>query len=301
MSMTSETRMLTLYSRTFRRSRRKYGARPWASFGSLNPEVVFVVGSPRSGTSFTATAIGSVPGFLDLGEVPRLKAAIPNLYALKVAGDEDRVARRAARIVRLSERVGMAAPHRAIEQTPETTFLVTELARVFPEAQFVHLIRDGRDVAASLIDRGWLAGGPDERVVARAEGNTQDDAGQSFGAYPRFWVESGRESEFVAASEATRAAWVWRRYEEAAQAQLGKIDPSRVVEIRYEDLAAAPQEMAVRVAAELRAADVPDSLGAAFRAMHARSVGRFHEALGPDQISDIEIAAGALLHDLGYC
>src|SRR5438094_1984597 len=40
---------------------------------------VFVVGSPRSGTTFTGSALGSQPGWVDLGEVPILKAAVPRL------------------------------------------------------------------------------------------------------------------------------------------------------------------------------------------------------------------------------
>jgi hypothetical protein len=44
--------------------------------------LAFVVGSPRSGTSFTGTALGSLPGWVDLGEVPLLKAAVPELVDL---------------------------------------------------------------------------------------------------------------------------------------------------------------------------------------------------------------------------
>ena len=44
--------------------------------------LVFVVGSPRSGTTFLAGAIGAVPGFADLTEVTPLKAAIPALAGL---------------------------------------------------------------------------------------------------------------------------------------------------------------------------------------------------------------------------
>ena len=39
-------------------------------FGRLDDRLVFVLGSPRSGTTFLAGAIGSLPGFVDLGEVP---------------------------------------------------------------------------------------------------------------------------------------------------------------------------------------------------------------------------------------
>jgi len=44
--------------------------------------LAFVVGSPRSGTSFTGRALGSQPGWVDLGEVPILKAAVPALVQL---------------------------------------------------------------------------------------------------------------------------------------------------------------------------------------------------------------------------
>src|SRR2546423_12503537 len=45
---------------------------------------VFVVGAPRSGTTFTGSALGSQPGWVDLGEGPLLKAAGPRLAGLPV-------------------------------------------------------------------------------------------------------------------------------------------------------------------------------------------------------------------------
>ena len=44
-------------------------------FGRLDDRLVFVVGSPRSGTTFLAGAIGALPGFVDLGEVGHLNPA----------------------------------------------------------------------------------------------------------------------------------------------------------------------------------------------------------------------------------
>ena len=64
-------------------------------FGPLDDRLVFVLGSPRSGTTFLAGAIGSVPGFVDLGEVPPVKAAVPELAALPA----DDAARRLRRIL----------------------------------------------------------------------------------------------------------------------------------------------------------------------------------------------------------
>jgi len=41
------------------------------------------------------------------------------------------------------------------DKTPSYIRHLPELAEAFPDAQFVHLIRDGRDVAASMRDAGW--------------------------------------------------------------------------------------------------------------------------------------------------
>ena len=44
------------------------------------------------------------------------------------------------------------------DKTPHQVENITALAEVFPDAQFVHIIRDGRDVAISMRKAGWLKG-----------------------------------------------------------------------------------------------------------------------------------------------
>lgn len=46
------------------------------------------------------------------------------------------------------------------DKTPGYVSYVAELARWFPTAQFVHVIRDGREVAASLAERPWGSRSP---------------------------------------------------------------------------------------------------------------------------------------------
>ena len=43
---------------------------------------VFVLGAPRSGTTFVAGSIGRVPGLVDLGELKPWKSEIPRLASL---------------------------------------------------------------------------------------------------------------------------------------------------------------------------------------------------------------------------
>src|SRR5919109_1116189 len=174
-----------------------------ARLGRLNERLVFVLGSPRSGTTFLARSIGTLPGFVDLGELTAHKAAIPELAGLPA----EEAAPRIRRVLDSTRRIGLVAGLRAVEQTPENVFLGEALRLAFPAARFVHVVRDGRDVVCSLLDRGWLSAG-------RGGG---DDAGLPYGATPRFWVEQERAEEFQRASDARRAAWAWRRYVGAAR------------------------------------------------------------------------------------
>jgi hypothetical protein len=241
--------------------------------------MVFVVGSPRSGTTLVGNSLGSQPGFVDLGEVPLLKAAVPRLVGLPV----EEQAREVRRVVQLVRNLGLVHGLRGVEQNPETSYVLEGALRAYPEAKAVHVIRDGRDVICSLLERGWLGAG-------RAG---VDDANQAYGAHARFWIEPDRRQEFEEASEATRAAWAWRTYVTAA-----RVAPARTIELRYESLAADPAGEAERVAREL---DVdPAPLAAAFGNVHARSIGRWRTELTPDQLADVEAEAGQLLAQLGY-
>ena len=247
--------------------------------GPLDDRLVFVLGSPRSGTTFLGNSIGSLPGFIDLGEVAPLKAAIPELSRRP----PEEAAAELRALLAQTRRLGLVGSLRPVEQTPESVFVAPALALAFPEACFVHIVRDGRDVVCSLLERGWLS----------AERGGADDAGHAYGSRARFWVEPERREEFERAEDARRAAWAWRRYVTAAR-DLGE----RSLEIRYERLAQRPDELAATVARFL--AVPPDPLAAAFQAAHSTSVGRWQTDLSADQIADVEDEAGALLTELGY-
>ena len=72
-----------LQLRVAKRLAPRRGASLRERLGRLDERLVFVIGSPRSGTTFLAGAIGSLPGFVDLGEVAPVKAAVPELVALE--------------------------------------------------------------------------------------------------------------------------------------------------------------------------------------------------------------------------
>lgn len=277
--MTSTLSTAGLHLRAAQRLLRRGSGSLRARFGPLDDRLVFVLGSPRSGTTFLGSSIGSLPGFVDLGEVAPLKAAIPELAALP----PEEAAPRLRGILDRTRRLALLGGLRALEQTPEDAFVAHALAAAYPSACFVHIVRDGRDVVCSLLDRGWLSAGK----------SGGDDAGLPYGPDTRFWVEPERREQFTAASDARRAAWAWRRYVSAARAL-----EERTIEVRYERLGESPDAVAAAIAEFLGAAREPltEALGRA----HGTSVGRFRSELSPEQLADVEDEAGELLRELGY-
>ena len=118
-----------LQLRVAKRLAPRRGASLGERFGRLDDRFVFVVGSPRSGTTFLAGAIGSLPGFVDLGEVAPVKAAVPELASLP----PDDAARRLRRILAVSRRVGLVGAVRPVEQTPEMAFVVRAIPLAYPD------------------------------------------------------------------------------------------------------------------------------------------------------------------------
>jgi hypothetical protein len=207
---------------------------------------VFIFGSPRSGTTLLYHMLLSAGGFVRyrtethvynvLG--PRfggLKTAAQREGALEVwlASDchklsglsTDEVREAVRRDVRcpgdflhvvmgaMARRQGVA---RWAESTPAHAVHLVEIARELPNALFVHVVRDGRDVAASLAKQGWVRPLPFDRncpVLAAA-------------AYWSWLVGRGR--------------------------QQGRRLGSRYIEVRYEDLVEAPAPTLSRLGEFLR-------------------------------------------------
>jgi hypothetical protein len=247
---------------------RALGQRP--RFGR-EERLVFVVGCPRSGTTFVGRAIGGLPGFVDFGEVTPWKAALPG----GPSATELRT------ILERIRRIGLAWGLRGVEQTPETAHVLATALEAYPEALAVHVLRDGRDVVCSLLERGWL----------NADSEGRDDARLAYGSEPRFWVEPERRAEFDEVSDARRCAWAWRRYVEAARAAGAG---ERLLELRYESLASVADRLAEFLGADAKAThraldDFRDS-----------SIGRWRGQLTSEQLADIDAEAGPLLAELGY-
>jgi Sulfotransferase family len=254
---------------------------------------LFVLGAPRSGTSLLGDLIGQLPEFSYHYEPPITKAAARYVYEGRWS---PWFAARFYRWVyrRLMRRVAETR-HRFAEKTPQNCFVVPFLASTFPDASFVHIVRDGRDAALSYVRKPWL-------TEAGRKSGQRETGGYPFGPFARFWVEAERRSEFESTTDLDRCLWAWRRHVEAALDAARSVPRDRWLEVRYEDLAREPAKVGARVLDFLGVtADSSRSrLLDALRRVKPDSVGRYQRELDAAAQSTVEKQAGALLRRLGY-
>lgn len=261
---------------------------------ALDPRLrqpVFILGAPRSGTTFLGSCFGALPDVSYHFEPRPTKAAARHVY--EGSWSEQRAARTFRASYALLQVAAGHGGRRFAEKTPENCFIVPFLLRTFPDATFVHIVRDGRDVAVSHAEKPWLAAGS-------AGGAGRGRAGAVWGPWPRWWVEPDRAEEFTAVSDLSRTAWAWRRFTEAALAHLAEIPAGRVLTVRYEDVVLDPEDAAVTIGRFLGHEQPPEPLRAALLRAKPDSIGRWRSALDDQGRAEIEREAGALLRRLGY-
>ncbi|MEE2567149.1 sulfotransferase family protein [Hyphobacterium marinum] len=179
---------------------------------------IFIGGAPRSGTTLLR-AIVNASGTIACGPEARIVPALAALsaqveamhmpvlqaqYGLAPAALHDRFA---TAINAFFEPMAEATGRRVAEKTPANILHFAQLRRLFPHSPLVAIVRDGRDVVASLLSMDWT----DARTGAPM------DIVRDAGAAARLWVAS------IEAGEAMRG------------------DPN-YFELRYESLVTHPRD-----------------------------------------------------------
>jgi len=135
------------------------------------------------------------------------------------------------------------------------------LLRIWPRARFVHLLRDGRDVARSCIGMGWAA---------------------------NVWHGAER----------------WIRAEELWAALAPAVQPSRRLELRYEDLILSPEKELARVCAFLGtdydAAMLDYSRDSSYERPDPKLIAQWKKKLAPAELALLEARIGPMLRARGY-
>jgi hypothetical protein len=167
-----------------------------------------------------------------------------------------------------------------------------------PDCRMIYLVRDGRDVADSMVrkydilsDRSLATLDSNESVLGRRRGEL----------YVPWWVEPGKEDTFLGADQFVRAIWMWSELNARCERFLERPDvreSGRVLEVRYEQLMAEPVSQGEALIEHLGM-----RMGARARARleegHLRSHG-IHRSRNPASIRLAEEIAGPQLRRLGY-
>lgn len=287
--------------RTVRADRRRFqmsvegisARRVWGVFRPNLQNPVFIVGAPRSGTTFLGNCIATLPEFSYHFEPVITKYASQYIYEQKWSPAK------AQRIYRfaygLLMRLHGTGHLRFAEKTPRNCFLIPFLSEAFPTAQFIHIVRDGRDAALSYSQKPWL------QASAGGSGKVEP-GGFALGPTPRFWVEADRRQAFAETSDIHRCIWAWRRHVEAARRDLAALDAGRVCEVRYETLLRQPHLVAEGLLSFLGIENTAsrERFLAQIGMVDENRIGRYQTQLDTDQLAQIKAEAGSLLRELNY-
>lgn len=254
---------------------------------------LFLIGSPRSGTTFLGNCLASLPEFSYHFEPIATKASAR--YCYNQLWSEQKLAWFYRNVYAWLMRIHANGDLRFAEKTPRNCFIIPFLAQTFPEAQFIHIIRDGRDVALSLSKKPWF-------LAAQANSGRYEPGGYPYGPYSQFWVEEDRRQEFEETSDIHRCIWVWKRFTEDALSAASTLPSERYCEVRYESIGETPQLCAEQLLDFMRI-DNPSSRAAFTQALNTvdpNLSGQWRTGLTDEDLSVVEQEAGSLLSALSY-
>lgn len=272
---------------------------------------VFVMGCHRSGTNLLYDMLLSSGGFaIYRGYLPIYKILIPRFGSMKSRAHREKILEAWLRSKGF-RRTGLDAEplsarildecrnggdfirvvmddvarsqhiHRWAMYDPDNVLHVERVKRDLPNALFVHIIRDGRDIALSLKKMG--------------------------GFTPLPWDRSPTESLV-----ATSLYWEWMVHRGRAH---GRKFPADYIEIRYEDLIINPQETLAKLGGFIdhdldydriqraglgRLSETNSSFREEVAKERINPLGRWKERLAHADVAAIEATVGECLEENGY-
>lgn len=270
---------------------------------------VFIVGCPRSGTSFLYHLLLSAGGFAEFHTQMNAYDVLGPIYgpldsvknkkrmmrdwlqskAFRVSGlngnkieskivSECRSVADFLRII-MEEVARIQGVDRWVDSTPTNVPHMLRIASDFPDAQFLHIIRDPRDIALSLEKRKWTRPLPWHK----------DKALLAAGLYWEWIVRKGRK--------------------------YGSGLSSRYMELHYEDLVQKPREILPKIGrflqhdldydriqrASIGSVKTPlTSFGEDLKQGEFNPVGRWKERFPPEQLRQFEDLIGSYMAERGY-
>jgi hypothetical protein len=174
---------------------------------------------------------------------------------------------------------------RVAEKTPSNLLVFPQLRRIFPDSALIHVIRDGRDVVASRLERDRDAAGPAgiDRVARASE-------------RAREWAEAMRLRRGMLADAGLAAAYQEVRYEELVRA------PETALRRLFAGIGEPFDPVVLSFHRQERNVDGTEEWSAAAvrQPIYVSSIGRWRTVLNPEMLAAVMTEAREELAELGY-
>lgn len=277
------------------------------------PRTVIMIGAARSGTKILRDALAEATGS---GRVPY---DIGYVWRMGNEGKPDdvitaaEVTPRARRfITRFVNKYAAGDPPVVIEKTVGNTLRVPAVAALFPEAVFVHILRDGVDVIEST-RRQWQA--PTDVAYLRdklrhfpvrlaptygvkyVRSLAHRRSSERIGSWgPRY---AGIDDDLAVDDLLVVCARQWRESVQSSLAGLAELEQP-VITVRYEELAHRPAEVLAETARAAGLGVDPAGLERAAARIVPDRTGSGRRHLSPEELRAVDAEVGDLLDQLGY-
>lgn len=172
-----------------------------------------------------------------------------------------------------------------IYKEPFFSFSPDLLYRALPNCKIIYLYRDGRDCASSLVQK--------YDILTNEKLKTLDTSESVLGykyknLWLPWWVAADQANEFIEASSYVRSIWMWKemvRCCESFFSQTNVIKSGQILKIKYEDLAREPMVFGKKIV-DYIGADFDSRLQKRFRQASVKSIGKYKRC----DSSDIKLA-----------
>src|ERR1700761_4434253 len=197
----------------------------------------FIVSSGRSGTAMLHKAL-SIKAGVEMHHEYAVQITQPLAVRryLNLIGEDD-----AQRILReaYGAAVQVSRGTHWGDSSNKLSWLIPDLAALFPDARFVHLVRDGRKVCSSyfhkLADECY-----DDHSTAIFQAHIDDFRRPAPPPEKKYWWPvprpgSADADRFRSFSQFERICWHWSEINHVALEALGRLPPQRSLFVRLED------------------------------------------------------------------